>query len=183
MVPDLVKKKPSSSLKFNAVSDWWDEYIAYVPLDTLFEPCLDFHNSYEALKKFIYQLEKQQAGREQILVADVESNERSSLLNQADISDTDAVFIPLLDRELQKIVTFYEHQEKELLEELEALEKDVVLQDELGLHVEDHWGDYADDDDEEDDESISRSPEGRRRKRSTSGRAASLSASLLFNAF
>ncbi len=64
------------------------------------------------------------------------------------------------------------------MEELKDLEKDIELQDELGLQGEEIWGDYADEEDEEDDESISRSPEGtrrslsRQRKRSTSRRAA-----------
>lgn len=130
--------------------------------------------SYDALKKYIYQLEKQQAGH---LVADLESGERASLLDQTDA--TDALFIPLLDRELSKIVTFYKHQEQELMEELQDLEKDVALQDELGLRGEETWGRYTDDDDEEDDDSVSRSPTRRRslshqRKRSSSHRAASM---------
>ncbi|KAF8149087.1 SPX domain-containing protein [Crassisporium funariophilum] len=155
--------KFSSSLKFNAVSDWWDEYIAY-----------------DALKKYIYQLEKQQHGHEQLPIYDAESNERSSLLGQQDATHTDNLFIPLLDRELKKIILFYEHQEKELMEDLEDLEKAVVEQEELGLDAGDHYEDYDDDNDEEDDDSVSasRSPEGRRqslslgrnRKLSSSGR-------------
>lgn len=152
-------------------------------------PDLIFPISYDSLKKYIYQLEKQQAGREQIRVSDLESNERSSLLHQTDVTNTDILFIPLLDRELHKIISFYEHQEKELLEELDTLEKDVALQDELGLHGEELWENYADEDDEEDDESISRSPEGRRRslsfrrKRSSSGRPQSWSSPLSFFTF
>jgi hypothetical protein len=95
---------------------------------------------------------------------------------------TDALFIPLLDRELKKIVAFYEHQEQELMEELQDLEKDVELQDELGLRGEETWGRYADDDDEEDDDSLSRSPArvrrrslSHQRKRSSSHRAPSMS--------
>jgi phosphate transporter len=133
--------------------------------------------SYDALKKYIYQLEKQQAGHP---VADLESGERTSLLTGA--TDTDALFVPLLDRELTKIIAFYGHQLKELTEELQDLEKDVELQDEMGLQGEETWGHYEDDDDEEDDESISRSPVGTRRrsdshqrKRSSSHRAPSMS--------
>jgi len=132
--------------------------------------------SYDALKKYIYQLEKQQAGH---LVADLESGERTSLLDQSDA--TDSLFIPLLDRELKKTVTFYEHQQQELLEELQDLEKDVELQDELGLRGEETWGHYADDDDEDDDDSVSRSPVrvrhrslSHQRKRSSSHRAPSM---------
>lgn len=134
--------------------------------------------SYDSLKKYIYQLEKQQAGRDQLLSVDPESNERISLLSQDDASRTDALFIPLLDRELKRVIAFYEHQERELFEELKDLENDIELQDEVGLQGEETWGHYADEDDEEDDESISRSPEGARRplshqrKRSTSRRAA-----------
>ncbi|KAJ3518184.1 hypothetical protein NLJ89_g10 [Agrocybe chaxingu] len=145
--------KFSSSLKFNAVADWWDEYIAY-----------------DALKKYIYQLEKQQAGHEHLLAHDIESNERSSLLRQGDASSTDSLFIPLLDRELKKIVLFYEHQEKELLDDLEELERDVELQEEIGLRGGEHYQDF-DEEDEEDDDSISRSPVGTRRRRKSSSAA------------
>ncbi|CAA7265750.1 unnamed protein product [Cyclocybe aegerita] len=145
--------KFSSSLKFNAVADWWDEYIAY-----------------DALKKYIYQLEKQQAGHEHLLLHDIESNEHSSLLRQGDASNTDSLFIPLLDRELKKIVLFYEHQEKELLDDLEELEKDVALQEEIGLRGGEHYQDF-DEEDEEDDDSISRSPVGTRRRRKSSSAA------------
>ncbi|KAF8193323.1 SPX domain-containing protein [Pholiota molesta] len=131
--------KFSSALKFNAVSEWWDEYIAY-----------------DALKKFIYQLERQQYVHH---IPDLESNERSSLLTGEDTSGTDAIFIPLLDRELKKIVLFYEHQKKELVDDLNDLEKDIELQEEIGL-LGDHYADYEDGDDEDDDDSInaSRSP-------------------------
>lgn len=152
----------------------------------LYSVCAQLHSwlnflvipvSYDALKKYIYQLEKQQAGH---LVADLESGERTSLLDQSDA--TDSLFIPLLDRELKKIVTFYEHQQQELLEELQDLEKDVELQDELGLRGEETWGHYADDDDDDDDDSVSRSPArvrhrslSHQRKRPSSNRAPSMS--------
>ncbi|KAF9072552.1 SPX domain-containing protein [Rhodocollybia butyracea] len=140
--------KFSSALKFNAVSEWWEEYI-----------------DYDNLKKYIYQLEKQQ----QNLTSsyhDLESSERASLVGRpADIA-TDTIFIPLLDKELTKITLFYENQEKELFEELQELEALVLTQEELGLEG-DH---YADDDeyDEDDDDSISRSPERQRRRRLSS---------------
>ncbi|PPQ83985.1 hypothetical protein CVT25_000531, partial [Psilocybe cyanescens] len=147
LVKTHFSQKHSSSLKFNAVSDWWDEYIAY-----------------DTLKKYIYQLEKQQSGRDLSLSRDLESNERSALLNEADATETDGIFIPLLDRELRKIVTFYEHQSKELFDDLEDLEKDVLLQDEIGLQGGEHYDDYEDQDEEDDNDSISnsRSPDGRR---------------------
>lgn len=69
-----------------------------------------------------------------------------------------------MDRELNKTVTFYEHQEKELLDDLAELEKDVELQEEIGLRGGDHYEDYAEEDDEDDDDSVSRSPIGTRRR-------------------
>jgi phosphate transporter len=121
-------------------------------------------NSYDALKKFIYQLERQQYVHH---IPDLESNERSSLLTGEDTSGTDAIFIPLLDRELKKIVLFYEHQKKELVDDLNDLEKDIELQEEIGL-LGDHYADYEDGDNEDDDDSInaSRSPDGTRRSQS-----------------
>ncbi|KAF9448494.1 Sodium/sulfate symporter [Macrolepiota fuliginosa MF-IS2] len=151
--------KFSSALKFNAVADWWDEYIAY-----------------DALKKCIYQLEKQRTGQEPVspTYRDVEVGERSSLLNEGDPSSTNNLFVPLLDRELRKIMTFYESQEKELAEELTDLEEDVARQEEAGLEAGAH---YFASDDEDDDESISvsQSPERRRhRKSSSAGRRLSV---------
>ncbi|KAG7090181.1 hypothetical protein E1B28_011788 [Marasmius oreades] len=142
--------KFSSALKFNAVSEWWDEYI-----------------DYDTLKKLIYQLEKQQ----QTTVTpyqDLESNERSSLVGRRVDRQTDAAFIPKLDRELRKLTAFYEHQEKELMDELEDLEELVKQQEELGLEG-DHYSDASIDEDDEDDESLSHSREatatsGRRRR-------------------
>ncbi|KAF5342210.1 hypothetical protein D9611_001188 [Ephemerocybe angulata] len=142
--------KFSSSLKFNAIADWWDEYIAY-----------------DALKKYIYQLEKQQVNHEQIVPADVETGERSSLLGGHDVSATDAAFVPLLDQELRKIVFFFEMQEKELFEELEELEEAVSKQEEADLTGSGRYADFSDDD-EDDDDSISRSPDARKHYASTS---------------
>ncbi|KAF9456448.1 SPX domain-containing protein [Collybia nuda] len=150
--------KFSSSLKFNAVSEWWEEYI-----------------SYDNLKKYIYQLEKQQHGDRQYLDADLEANESSALIDAADRSNTDLVFVPLLNQELKKIILFYESQEKELLDEVADLEELVEKQEELGLAGGEHYLDdpMADEDDEDDDDSISRSPDAtrtRRRKLSSQSR-------------
>ncbi|KAG5652755.1 hypothetical protein H0H81_003842 [Sphagnurus paluster] len=146
--------KFSSSLKFNAVSDWWDEYIAY-----------------DALKKTIYQLERQQTDDNlPEPFRDVEAGEQDSLLGQVVRSTTDALFEPLLNKELAKIVEFYRVQEKELQEELVELEALIAHQEEDGLAAEARYMDDpdADDDDEDDDDSISRSPEGRRRRKVSS---------------
>ncbi|KIM74890.1 hypothetical protein PILCRDRAFT_827819 [Piloderma croceum F 1598] len=151
--------KFSSSLRFNAVSEWWEEYIAY-----------------DALKKYIYQLEKQQhdLGRSS---HDLEANERETLIQQATRTATDSVFVPLLDRELKKIVFFYESQEKELLDAVTNLEELVKDQEEAGLAAEHQYlveGEEDDDDDDDDDEpaspSLSREESGppkRRRRRSS----------------
>ncbi|KAJ7278224.1 SPX domain-containing protein [Mycena rebaudengoi] len=87
----------------------------------------------------------------------------------------DAVFVPLLDGELQKICAFYEAQVKELTDEIIELEESVRQQEEAGL-AGNHYldGPYDDDDDDDDDdESVSRSPQRRRR----SSTRAALSAS------
>ncbi|TFK50172.1 SPX-domain-containing protein, partial [Heliocybe sulcata] len=140
----------SSSLKFNAVAEWWDEYIAY-----------------DSLKKAIYQLEKQQASGEHSY-ADLESNERTSLIGRVDSSSTDAIFIPLLDHELKKITSFYETKEGELLHELGGLEEMVSEQDEAGPIADDHYMQDIDEDDEdeEDDDDYESPSRSRTRERS-----------------
>lgn len=158
--------KFSSSLKFNAQVEWWDEYIAY-----------------DALKRYIYHLEKQK--HEALLQShDIESaTERTSLVDRiAQWQDTDALFKPLLDAELRKISSFYALQEKQLLQELAELEELVKEQDEIGMlagrfYSDSQW-DEDDDDDEDDWGSTERSQEPstskRRRRASTSvGRAMS----------
>ncbi|KAI0346236.1 Sodium/sulfate symporter [Trametopsis cervina] len=153
--------KFSSSLKFNAVSEWWDEYLAY-----------------DTLKKYVYQLEKQQVGYRDA-VHDLEANESTSLIqgSQNHVS-TDALFLPLLDRELKKITLFYEAQEKEFLEEVRGLERMVQEQEAHGPdtgHQYDRQEGYEDEDDEDDDDdfnhalqaselTLSRSPVSRRRR-------------------
>ncbi|OCH89601.1 Sodium/sulfate symporter [Obba rivulosa] len=133
--------KFSSSLKFNAVPEWWDEYIAY-----------------DTLKKHIYQLEKQQAGLRDSY-HDLEANERSSLMAGEDSSSTDAVFIPLLDRELRKICAFYEEKEKELLQDVASLERLVEQQEEAGPNARHEYLDVDDDDDDEEEEDDDDLPE------------------------
>jgi phosphate transporter len=133
--------------------------------------------SYDALKKYIYQLEKQQhdLGRSS---HDLEANERETLIEQATRTATDSVFVPLLDRELKKIVFFYESQEKELLDAVANLEELVKDQEEAGLAAEHQYlveGEEDDDDDDDDDDepaslSLSRDesrPPKRRRRRSS----------------
>lgn len=154
--------KFSSALKFNAVADWWEEYIAY-----------------DVLKRYIYQLEKRQQRPDGIepSYSDLEANEQTTLVDHSDTPGADSLFKPLLDKELQKIVRFYEAQEQELLNELAVLEQSITQQDEAGLEA---GLDYMDEDeeDEEDDEEdeynmLSRSEDygkrsRRRRHKSTS---------------
>jgi phosphate transporter len=147
----------SSSLKFNAVAEWWDEYIAY-----------------DALKKYIYQLERTQ--HDQSSYRDVETNERSSLVGHGPTADT--VFVPLVDRELKKICTFYEAQEKELTGEVAELEELARQQEAAGM-AGNHYlddGPYEDEQDDDDD-SPSRSPQRRRRVPSSVGHRMALSVS------
>ncbi|KAI0711847.1 Sodium/sulfate symporter [Cerioporus squamosus] len=137
--------KFSSSLKFNAVAEWWDEYIAY-----------------EALKKHIYQLEKQKVGLQESY-HDLEANERSALIGSgpsaSELTNTDAFFIPLLDRELRKVCMFYEMEEQRLADEVSALQQEIERQEENGPYAGHQYEDEEDaDEDEEDDEFDLHSP-------------------------
>lgn len=137
--------KFSNSLKFNAVADWWDEYIAY-----------------SALKKSIYQLEKRQHELRSQHPDDIESNERSALMGHDGSSPTDSFFVPLLDKELQKITKFYEAQERTLLADLEGLEELVKMKDEENVS-DDRYVDEEDDDDDDDDDDRNRKSLSRER--------------------
>ena len=86
-------------MKFNAVAEWWEEYIACVNPLPLCYLDVETENRYEALKKQIYQLEKQQAGLRESY-HDLEANESTSLIGSSHPSSPDRLFIPLLDREL-----------------------------------------------------------------------------------
>ncbi|KAG6852644.1 hypothetical protein C0991_010241 [Blastosporella zonata] len=128
--------------------------------------CID--SRYDSLKRHIYQLEKEQHGDARAY-RDIEANEQSGLLGQ---SSTDAVFEPLLDKELKKITLFYEVQEKELLDQVVELEQLVTAQEDAGLTGDGRYYDDDEDEEDDDDDSISRSPE-RRRRISSSRRAIS----------
>ncbi|EIN03935.1 Sodium/sulfate symporter [Punctularia strigosozonata HHB-11173 SS5] len=148
--------KFSSSLKFNAVPEWWDDYIAY-----------------DALKKHVYELEKRQVGLQPYRDVDLEAGEQAPLVANGS-SSTDDEFKPLLDREITKISAFYERKERELLAEAAELEELVEKEDELGpLNQNRYTDDLDDDDDDEDDDETdsragTRSPEARRRRLSLS---------------
>ncbi|CDO75104.1 hypothetical protein BN946_scf185010.g29 [Trametes cinnabarina] len=168
--------KFSSSLKFNAVAEWWDEYIAY-----------------DALKKYVYQLEKQKVGLQDSF-HDLEANERTSLIGLgADAASTDPLFIPLLDRELKKICLFYESEEQRLSDEVTALQQEVEQQEQNGPYAGHQYLDSENDgdaDEEEDDDDfdihspiMSRdrtlSPSRQRRRHSRSASSAGPSGSKL----
>ncbi|KAF9811049.1 hypothetical protein IEO21_06678 [Rhodonia placenta] len=127
----------SSSLKFNAVPEWWDEYI-----------------NYDALKKTIYQLEKQQVGLADSTrdLRDLEANEETALMGHVRHTDTDSLFVPLLDRELKKICVFYESQERELLGEVAQLERLAQQQEEAGPDAGHQYMDPDVDTEEEDED-------------------------------
>ncbi|PPJ60325.1 hypothetical protein CBER1_01271 [Cercospora berteroae] len=99
--------KFSHSIQFNAVPDWSSNYIAY-----------------SNLKKLIYQLEKQlnQSGQGATQPTDPES---SPLLVNGAGDDPDKVFKRKLDDELEKICSFYQLKELEILGEVDALLRDV----------------------------------------------------------
>lgn len=98
--------KFSHSIQFNAVPDWSSHYIAY-----------------SNLKKLIYTLEKtvHQTG-----TSDVET--RPLLTGE----DPEIIFSRALDVELEKILSFYQIKEKEILDEVEELLRDVGAYEELG---------------------------------------------------
>lgn len=128
-----------------------------MPTDKFYAFYLTCLRSYDALKKYIYQLEKQQhdLGRSSL---DLEANERESLIQQTTRTATDSVFVPKLDRELKKIVLFYELQEKELMDAVTDLEELVIVQEDAGLAAEQQYLVEGEDDDDEDDDDEPTSP-------------------------
>jgi hypothetical protein len=84
-------------------------------------------------------------------------------------SSTDDIFVPLLDREVKKITSFYELQERDALSELEMLEEMVKEQEELGPVAETRFLDDEYDDDDDDDEEVE--GDSPIRNRTTSGRS------------
>ncbi|KAH9918924.1 SPX domain-containing protein [Epithele typhae] len=127
--------KFSSSLKFNSVSEWWDEYIAY-----------------EQLKKQIYLFEKQQAGLRESFHDIEAANEHTSLIGSGHPASSDAQFLPLLDRELDKICMFYDMEEQRLTDDVTALQDEIEREEESGPYGGFRYMDAAEDDDDEDDD-------------------------------
>lgn len=113
------------------------------------------HRSYDVLKRYIYQLEKQQQQHHGVESSyhDLEANEQTALVDHTETSSADNLFKPLLDRELEKITQFYEAQERELMDELVALEQSITQQDEDGLEAGlDYMDEYEDDEEDEEEE-------------------------------
>lgn len=136
---------------------------------------IDAFCSYDALKKSIYQLEKQHHDQRRSSV-DVEGGERQQLIPGHDRSETDALFVPLLDRELRKMTFFYDTQEKELLEGVSDLEQLVKEQEESGLTAESYFDEASDEEDDDDDPQsaaprspVESRPPRRQRRRSSAG--------------
>lgn len=123
--------KFSHSLQFNSVPDWADKYIAY-----------------SHLKKTIYIMEKELPSVPNAPYSDVE-NESSGLLSNAETSDTDRTFVPLLDKELNKIVEFYLGKEAELKADLQQLKDDLERTENEDFQDDSDYGISDEDDDDE----------------------------------
>ncbi|KAF9346682.1 low-affinity phosphate transporter, partial [Mortierella sp. AD094] len=109
--------KFSHQLQFNVVPEWADYYLAY-----------------SNLKKIIYQVEKDLVAAGAPSSNDIESglaepNEQSGLLSTRKRTEARTkaknTFLPALDKELEKILTFYYKKERELYAEVEALASDI----------------------------------------------------------
>ncbi|KAG0273996.1 low-affinity phosphate transporter [Linnemannia exigua] len=112
--------KFSHQLQFNVVPEWVDYYLAY-----------------DNLKKIIYQVEKDlvAAGAHtdpesgQASPYHHEPNESSGLLTTSARAQARAkannMFLPALDKELEKIMSFYFKKERELYAEVDALASDI----------------------------------------------------------
>jgi phosphate transporter len=94
-----------------------------------------------------------------------------------ELSSTDEKFVPLLDRELDKIVAFYKSQEADLIAEVEELAANIIEREAAGIGPDARYMDEDESDDEEEegsvglDGSLSQLPDSpQRRKRSLSGR-------------
>ncbi|KAF9344604.1 low-affinity phosphate transporter, partial [Mortierella sp. AD094] len=109
--------KFSHQLQFNVVPEWADHYLAY-----------------SNLKKIIYQIEKDlvAAGSDiesGLPTQNQEPNETTQLLSPGTRVTAktlaNSTFLPALDKELDKISTFYYKKERELYAEVEAIASDV----------------------------------------------------------
>lgn len=124
-----------------------------------------YANSYEHLKSTIYRFEKNAlvappppATYSDDPNADLESarllsSNTASSYDASTPSANEKVFIQLLDKELRKIVEFYEIKERELLSDLEVLRSDIErIEEEDEAHHSGVGGNQSVDSDEEDQE-------------------------------
>ncbi|KAI9317446.1 SPX domain-containing protein [Dichotomocladium elegans] len=94
--------KFSHSLRFNAVPDWIDYYVAY-----------------DQLKKIIFQLEK-----ERVEAAAHRPNDDPEINNDTiTIQGQQEVFLSALDMQLDKVVNFYMQKEEELYNQIDELQR------------------------------------------------------------
>ncbi|WFC98622.1 low-affinity phosphate transporter [Malassezia yamatoensis] len=116
------------------------------------------NESYQHLKKIIYSFERAQYNAND---ADTSANRlenESQVLLSSQPSDTDAQFVPHLDKELRKIVDFYSLKEKELSDDVHIAHEHVRLAEEefQTNSSDDSDADYSDDADEATDSPVTR---------------------------
>ncbi|KAG8993254.1 low-affinity phosphate transporter [Tulasnella sp. JGI-2019a] len=150
--------KFSNSLKFNAVSEWLEEYI-----------------NYSALKKKMYELSQQYDSHTSAARSGTAAERAGLLSTPADACNLQ--FIPMLDAELEKIIAFYHSQVKEVQDELDEIQIMVEQQEERGLMPAYRDDDDDDDEDEDDDDEANTNESGkssprRKRRKSMDGRPA-----------
>ncbi|KIY52064.1 SPX-domain-containing protein, partial [Fistulina hepatica ATCC 64428] len=130
----------SSSLRFNALSEWVEEYI-----------------DYDDLKRYIYQLEKELHAQGSSYLSipehDLEAGvtEHTALVSSAanGLSRNDHSFVALLDPELRKVTAFYEQQAAELDAELDDLDNEVRAAEQ---QYQEHMHEFRDEDEDEDED-------------------------------
>lgn len=135
--------------------------------------------SYSNLKKAIYNLEQDQVT--DILSADApgeggdDIEQESAALIASSIANTDGVFIPLLDKELRKIVSFYGIKEDELVKVFTVLHEDLLKTEREEVYEDEV---FSDDDDAAseggDDEGIDSLPTSTKVSRVSKKRSSSI---------
>ncbi|KAH8923124.1 SPX-domain-containing protein [Atractiella rhizophila] len=128
--------KFSAVLTFNSVQEWRSYYI-----------------NYDALKSFIYELEKANLHRSGTLEPTPDDLESSNLLSvdTAATTSADRQFSRLLDKELARITDFYAEKEREVLSDLDALIHDIERMEEESARMAEEEGSELSDEDSEDE--------------------------------
>ncbi|TPX33227.1 hypothetical protein SmJEL517_g03805 [Synchytrium microbalum] len=115
--------KFSLQIKLNAFAEWSDHYM-----------------NYSNLKRLIYRIEKSlmsnvalpATSHDQAVVeieGEDEINEAAPLLTPINPADADALFTQALDKELNRVVTFYREKEEELFDDVHQFEVDMSYLD------------------------------------------------------